>query len=498
MGALKKIAVSLGVLVLVAAIGGAGAFWFMNRTPPQLAEPNYFTYYKTQDTTPVGKVGIFVTGLIMPENFRIEDFYNLALKPQQYIPWPIRIFALADRGVVLLDPDKFYEFNNFTPNKLVDFHGSEIDVDGVRYIDKYKEGHVQWVPPNPTQHMDHGYFLYADRKSGMPTIANKLLTKAKVYYYGKGKGFTDGRLPHEAGEWAIVSAAMERIKAKYGDVPIRFVSAERPGISRQYVREMLDGGVETIVMAAPRPIYSHHEEFNGSIKHTMHYIEEWEREHGKKIKMIITPQLGEFPVMKDAYLNMLRDRLATFPKDAKVKVVVSVHGMAWDNVPNEAWIQLAPPYRDGMVQAVKDELAKHAFTKTEVVQAQDHFADPQSDPKGKYLSTNRAFWEGVKGGYDYVVNLPIEFFAENTDTMFSHAMFNFEGFPGYDIYDPVDYPDWSVPYTRTFKVENTEVIYNGLPVGKYNAPIVDAYVQAIDSVLSKNKTPKQQSASTAQ
>jgi len=202
--------------------------------------------------------------------------------------------------------------------------------------------------------------------------------------------------------------------------------------------------------------------------------------------------------MKDAYLNMLRDRLATFPKDAKVKVVVSVHGMAWDNVPNEAWVQLAPPYRDGMVQAVKDELAKHAFTKTEVVQAQDHFADPQSDPKGKYLSTNRAFWEGVKGGYDYVVNLPIEFFAENTDTMFSHAMFNFEGFPGYDIYDPVDYPDWSVPYTRTFKVENTEVIYNGLPVGKYNAPIVDAYVQAIDSVLSKNKTPTQQSASTAQ
>jgi protoheme ferro-lyase len=310
-----------------------------------------------------------------------------------------------------------------------------------------------------------------------------------VYYYGKGKGFVNGRVPHEAGEWAIVSAAMDRIKAKYGDVPFRFVSAERPGVARQMLRDMLDGGVETVVMAAPRPIYSHHEEFNGAIKHTMHYIEEWEREHNKRIKMIIAPQLGEFPVLKEAFLAMLRDRLATFPPTAKVKVVVSVHGMAWDRVPHEAWIELAPPYRDGMVQAVKDELAKYGFAKTEVVQAQDHFADPHSDPKGKYLSTNKAFWDGIKAGYDYVVNLPIEFFAENTDTMFSHAMFNFEGFPGFDIYQPVDYSDWSVPYTRSFKVENTEVIYNGLPVGKYNAPIVEAYVQSIDAVLSKSLKP---------
>lgn len=497
MSAIKKFAIGIAATTFVVVAGGAGSFWYMNRTPPQLKEPNYFTYYKTQDTTPVGKVGIFVTGLFMPESFRIEDFYNLALKPQQYIPWPIRNVAMADRGVVLLDPEKFYEFKEFKPTALVDFHGSEFDVDGIRYIDKYAEGHVQWVPPNPTQHMDHGYFLYAGRKSGMPTPANKLITKAKVYYYGKGKGFVSGKLPHEAGEWAIVSAAMDKVRAKYGDVPFRFVSAETPGLARQQLRDMLDAGVETVVMAAPRPIYSHHEEFNGAIKHTMEYIEEWEREHGKQIKMIITPQLGEFPVLNEAYLNMLRDRLATFPENAKVKVVVSVHGMAWDSVPHEAWIELAPKYRDGMVEAVKAELGKYKFAKTEVVQAQDHFADPHSDPEGKYLSTNRAFWEGIKGGYDYVVNLPIEFFAENTDTMFSHAMFNFEGFPGYSIYDPVDYADWSKPYTRTFKVENTEVIYNGLPVGKYNAPIVDAYVQAIDSVLSKSLKPVAQAAPSA-
>ncbi|MBL8645083.1 MAG: hypothetical protein JNK21_14205, partial [Rhodospirillaceae bacterium] len=55
-----------------------------------------------------------------------------------------------------------------------------------------------------------------------------------------------------------------------------------------------------------------------------------------------------------------------------------------------------------------------------------------------------------------------------------------------------DYSDWSVPYTRSFKIEKTEVIYNGLPVGKYNAPIIEAYAQAIDTVLSKSLKPLNQ------
>lgn len=493
---LKRLLIGLAVVVVLAAAGGYGTFWWMNRIPPQLKEPNYFTYYKNQDTTPTGKVAIFVSGLIMPESFRLEDFYNLALKPAQYIPWPIRNFAMADRGVLLLDTEKYYETKPFTPTNLMDVYGNTNDVDGVPYVQKFRRGELTWVPPDPTQHADHGYFLLTSRKGGMPNGAQKLATKARIYYYGKGKGLKNGRVPHEAGEWAIVKGAMDKIEAKYGPIPYRFVSAETPATAEKYVRELLDSGVETIVFAPPRPIYSHHEEFNGSIKHTMHYIHQWEEEHGKKIKLIITPQLGDIPVMKETFLVMLRDRLATFPEGAKVKVVVSVHGMAWDKVPHEGWIELAPGYRDGMVQAVKDELAKWKFTKTEVVNAQDHFADHYNNPDGKYLSTNKGFLDGVRDGFDYVVNLPIEFFAENTDTMFSHAMFNFEGFPGYDVYETIDYSDWSVPYTRTFKIENTELIYNGLPVGKYNAPIIEAYTQAIDSVLSKTMKAKSQEAAT--
>jgi hypothetical protein len=100
-----------------------------------------------------------------------------------------------------------------------------------------------------------------------------------------------------------------------------------------------------------------------------------------------------------------------------------------------------------------------------------------------------AFWDGIKDGYDYVINVPIEFFFENTDTMFSHAMLNFEHFPNYDRYEQVVYDDWSIPYTREYVVDGTHVIFNGLPAKKYSAPIIDAFVLALDSVISQGMAP---------
>ena len=61
-------------------------FWYMNRIPPQLKEPNYFTYYKNQDLIPEGKVGIFISHLIMPEDMEPDQFNFIAMKTKQYIP----------------------------------------------------------------------------------------------------------------------------------------------------------------------------------------------------------------------------------------------------------------------------------------------------------------------------------------------------------------------------------------------------------------------------
>ncbi|MDH3510103.1 MAG: hypothetical protein OER85_04520 [Gammaproteobacteria bacterium] len=478
--------ISLGLFLVIAALAGLVA---AKNQPPQLADPDYFGYYLRQDTKPEGKIGIFISHLVMPEDYREEDFFTLAGKSLQYIPWPIRDLVQVDQGLMLLDKKKFYEFEEFTPTELIDHRGSSVDVDGVPYIEKYHAGEVEWVPPG-SRHLSHGAFKYTARKVGQMPVALKLANKANHYYYGKGIGFKDGKVPHEAGNRHIVYSAMERIGKKYGDIPWKWVTADNPTLARSAMFELLDEGIDTLILAAPRPIYSHHEEFNGSIRHAMHYVHEWQEANGHKdIKMIISPELSHFEPMFDTHPPIIRDNLNNIPEGSSVKLVISVHGMPWDNVPNEGWIKLAPRYIDRVMEDARKVIAEYNFGRTEVVQSQDHFADPHNNPDGKYLSTNMAFWDGIRDGYDYIVNVPIEFFAENTDTMFYHAMANFEYFDDYDVYETVDYPDWTVPYRTSYVQDGTTVIYGGLAVGKFADPIIEAFYLALDSIVSQGMTP---------
>lgn len=498
MRVLKKLLVWTGGLVLLVAVGAYGVFRYVNRIPPQLKEPNYYTYYLGQDTVPEGRAGVFVTHLVIPENMEQETWYTIAQKVLQYIPWPFRELASADRGVMLLDPERYYEFEKFEPTRLVDHTGSDRDLDGVPYITKWRLGEVTWVPPSENLHLDHGYFLLDSRGSGMPTVSAKLTNKARHYYYMPGKASVQGTVPHEHGMGIIVEQGMAKIRARYGDVPYRWVNAENFGMAREAMYSLLDEGVDTIILSSPMAVYSHHEDFNGGFKHAMHYIHEWEEANGKQIKVIMTRQLGDFEATREPWVNMLRDRLEQLPAGADVKVAMSIHGMPWDRVPHEAWLELSPPYLNGTQTALEELLERYDFGRTEVVMSQDHFADPHNDPDGKYLSTNDAFWDGVNDGYDYVINVPIEFFAENTDTLYYHAMANFENFPEYNLYDTIDYPDWSVPYTREIEHEGTQLIYNGVPVGAYNEPLVRAYTQSLDEVLAQSPEAERVATQTPQ
>jgi hypothetical protein len=126
-----------------------------------------------------------------------------------------------------------------------------------------------------------------------------------------------------------------------------------------------------------------------------------------------------------------------------------------------------------------------------VVVSQDHFADHYWDPDAIYLSTNKAYTDGVKEGYDYVLNLPIEFYNENTDTLFYHAMVNYENFPGYSVYNTIDYPDWDTPYTKHFVIEESDIYYLGVPTGdRYRPYVAQAMFDALDSVLSRSSSER--------
>lgn len=483
---LLKFAAVAGVVAFTLAVAAFGVFQYMNRTPPQLAEPNYFSYYKAQDTRPAGRAGVFISHLIQPEELRFEDYYVLAQKSFQYIPWPIRNMVRADRGVVLMDAERYYEFEEFTPARLIDHMGRDTDYDGVPYAQKYLTGEVVWSPPSTSTYMAQGYFLLPGRKAGMPASVARLITKCRVFYYAPGKGFMDGRIPHEAGNRIIAYEAMRKVHEKHGDIPWAWVTAEHFGMARKAMRDLLETGIDTVLLAVPRPIYSHHEEFNSSIKHAMRYIHDWEKENGKRIKAIITPPLGDMPVIRSAYRRMLADRLDTFSAADSVKVVVSTHGMPWDQVPHEAWLELGPPYLKAIETELGGLLESYGFARHKLVMSQENFADPINDPDNNYLSTNEAYWDGIRDGFDYIVNVPVSFFAENTDTAFGHAMVSFEGFDDYSRYDPIDYPDWNEPLVREFVQDGTRVIYNGLPVGRYRGPVVEAFFQAMDSVLSQH------------
>jgi protoheme ferro-lyase len=469
------------ILLIIIAAAGYGLYTYKN----QPLKPDYFEVYKKQDTTPAGKVGVFVTTLIMPEELSYPFFYNVTFKIfNTIVPWPFRNFVQKDSGVALLDPVKYHEHHEFQPTKLVDPFGNDRDLDGTPYVEKYKQGKMKWIPPSKMIYLDHGYFLYTGRQGGMPSIAGKVMNKARIWYYGKGLGST--KLPHWQQTFAVIDGAMGRIKKKYPDVQWQAETSMLYADMRHKLHELLDAGCDTIVLSSPLAMYSHFEDFNSGFRHSIEYIEEWEHEHpGKKIKVIMAPPMGNFKPMRDAYLQMLKDRLDSLPKNASVMVAVTVHGMPWEKFKWEAWLELAPAYRDKLFEEVKQMVASYKFPKTNVVQCQDEFADPIWDPQQKYLSTNRAYWSAIKEGYDYAIGLPIEFYAENSDTMFHHALKNYKDFDQYDVYKQIDYKDWSQPYVREMVQGKTRVIYNGVPVGKYQKYVIDALYQSLDTILSK-------------
>ena len=100
----------LKVMLLIIAVFMAG-FYGLYKYKNKRIKPDYYETFKTQDTVPEGKVGVFAVGLIMPET--LEDpqfFYNISYKIfKNIIPWPFRLFAYMDKGIALFDPDKYLE-----------------------------------------------------------------------------------------------------------------------------------------------------------------------------------------------------------------------------------------------------------------------------------------------------------------------------------------------------------------------------------------------------
>jgi len=480
---MKKVLLTVLVIVLVVVAGAYGMYRYMNQLPEDI-----HAYYQNQDLTPDGKTAVFMIGLSQTEDFDPTWWYNIYHHvAHARIPWPARNMAMADRGIALMDPDNYYAREPFEPTRLVDRFGSERNMDGVPYIEKYRQGLVEWRPPRESIHLDTGDWLYTGRQDGIPTPAGKRINIAQYWYYGHG--IRQRKIPADYQTQRIYDIAFGMLEDKYPDVPYYTADTMDPYQWHRKIFDLLDGGAETLVLMSPMTIYSDYEDFHNGFLHSVEIVREWEAENGTDVKIIIAPPMGYQKAMRDGYQLILKDKLDTLPAGADVKMVWSIHGMPWIAMPNESWLKMAPPYRDAMVTEAEAILESYDFGRTEVVVSQDHFADHYWDPEGLSLSTNKAYVDGVEDGYDYVLNIPIEFYNENTDTLFYHAMVNYENFPGYSVYDPIDYPDWDVPYTKHFVIDGTDIHYLGIPTGdRYRPYVAQAVFDALDSVLSGSAT----------
>jgi protoheme ferro-lyase len=242
----------------------------------------------------------------------------------------------------------------------------------------------------------------------------------------------------------------------------------------QAVNELLAAGCQTIIYQCfCNPVYSDFEDYAYALPLVHHEV-------NGRAKVICADQLGNQPAMRAAYAQIVHDHLTSLPQEAKILVILSKHGHPFSKETQEVRGQEYRYPLEQEIRAVTESLGRQA----DVVWSDDEYADEYWDPKNTKLSTRDAYRKAIQEAYDYALEVPTDFVAENTDTMILHAMKKFRVFAEYDAQAPISYPDWEQPLVRTFREGRTTGIYLGCPVGPYRRYIVEATVASVCELLS--------------
>ena len=432
----------------------------------------YEVFFKSQDIRSVGKTGIILADIGMPEDFDPLFYTKFMDHVFDYsLPAFLRPLVLMDRGIALIDPSNPLAREPFKPDHLIDMYGSSANREGRPYT----ECKVTWQGPgmkrNPS---DHGYFIYkGDGKTGIPEVCQKTAAKVVGWYYGN-------LLPEKKVAWAyqcrkIFEDASEALLEKFPDLVIRHARYMVKDTILKAVEELRTEGCKTIVYHNySSPVYSDFEDYSYAMP-LVHMA------GNSSSKVIFADQPGNHPSMRQAYVMMALDHLANLPAEASVMLILSKHGHPFKK---ETQDRRAHLFRHPLEKEMRD-IMKERKGRWAIAWSQDEYADEYWDPEDKKLSTYSAYRKAITGGFDYALEIPTDFIAENTDLMFFHALKKFKAFSEYDIFAPVPYPDWDKPLVRTFREGKTTGIYAGCPVGVYRQYVVKAVVNSISEVLEK-------------
>lgn len=433
----------------------------------------YRILFKRQDKNIRGKQGIILADVGMPENY-VPDFYNSYMDHvyNYSIPNFLHWLILTDKGMSLIDPGNPMAKHKFVPERLVDMHGSECNRAGKAYIECEIEWHKPGMKNNP---WDYGYFLYReDGKGGAPNICQKVAAKVSGWYYGH-------LLPEKKVAWEyqcrkVFEDAAVKLAERLPYSEIMHASYTSVESLKKAVETLLERGCQTIVyLSFCNPVYTDFEEY-ASAMILLHDIIDG------RARLVFAEQPGVQDSYQQAFVELVSDRLDKIDRNSSVMLILSRHGNPFkDDTGNRRGYM----YRDPLENKMRELFSEWAG-RWDLVWSDDEYADSYWDKKNKKFSTLDAFRKAIDEGYDYVLEMPTEFIAENTDKMIFHAMKKFTVFPDYDINEPVPYPDWDMPLERIFMAGNTEAISLGCPVGKYRKYIVEGTVRSILDLQDNN------------
>ncbi|OJX43917.1 MAG: hypothetical protein BGO78_02835 [Chloroflexi bacterium 44-23] len=431
----------------------------------------YEVLFKRQTKKATGKTGVIIAEMGLPEVYEADFYKRFMSHVFEYImPSFLAKLILVDKGMGLIDPSNPLAREEFNPELLIDSQGSVLNKAGVPYI----ECEYIWKKANLKNPWDHGYFLYrGDGPSGNPDIIDKVGARVVGWYYGK-------LIPEKKVAWRqqldiLANEAINALKINFPEIEFQKAFYMDIHSLSLAVENLLTVGCETIVYQSINcPIYTDFEDYGYALPLLHQLI-------NGRAKIIMTDQLGNQPDYREAYFQILRDQLLEIDNEKSVLVILSSHGHPFKK---ETMDDRAHLYRRPLEEGMRAIMADRPG-RWDVIWSYDEYADSYWDKNNQRLETYNAYLKAIEEGYDYAIELPTEFPAENTDLMIFHAMKKFRAFPSYDRNDPVPYPDWEKPLVRKFTSGKTTGIYAGTPVGPYRKHLAEAIVNSLKDVLKR-------------
>ncbi|MFN3591816.1 MAG: hypothetical protein ACK4TG_06485, partial [Thermaurantiacus sp.] len=243
------------------------------------------------DAVAEGRVGVIAVALMQPSTFETGFTENFIVKLFEVaVPWPVNVLARRDRGVALIDPGNADAAAPFAPRTLVAADGRAADWDGIPFVEKWRRGRVDWVPPSRTTAGDIGTFLYPHRTGGTSSPAQRAMLKARDLYYAR---LPDGYLPQRDQTLAMLQAAFADLSWHPAVVATGIYDIFAPLDAERELERVLESGIDTLVIGSALPIHSAFEEYRGAYPKLKRKVEAWAERTGRPMpRLLFAPQMG--------------------------------------------------------------------------------------------------------------------------------------------------------------------------------------------------------------